>query len=164
MIDVADLDLLCEDIQTKGISITNPESIKVKFLFNLFSKTLPWQNSYLNFFEGVPLQIGFQQMKNQKTREYMGKYMVPNATENNIEGINRIKISGNFSNNDFELLKKVFDVVLITENSLHVRLQHSQDIIFEKAMEYNVLVSLKRKENKLKEENCWIENTKVCFE
>ncbi|MFJ9465733.1 hypothetical protein [Viridibacillus arvi] len=164
MIDVADIDLLCEDIRSKGIAVTNPESIKIKFLFNLFSKTLPWQNSYLNFFEGVPLQIGFQQMKNQKTREFMEKYMVPNAIENNIEGINRIKIRGNFSSNDFELLKKIFDFVMITEDSLKIKLQHSQEIIFEKAKEYNVSVSLKRKENKLKEENCWIENTKVCFE
>ncbi|ETT84214.1 hypothetical protein MKZ08_08250 [Viridibacillus sp. FSL R5-0477] len=164
MIDVADIDLLCEDMQSKGISITNPESIKIKFLFNLFSKTLPWQNSYLNFFEGVPLQIGFQQMINQKTRDFMGKYMVPNALENNIEGINRIKISGNFSNNDFELIKKVFDFVMITEDSLQIRLQHSQEIIFEKAKEYKVMVSLKGKYNKLKVENCWIENTKISLE
>lgn len=164
MIDVADIDKLCSVLKTKGIPITKPESLNIKFLFNLFSKTLPWTNSYLNFFENVPLQIGFQQMKNQKTRDYMEKYMVPNATTNDIEGINSIRINGSFSDNDFELLKNVFEDALIKDNSLHIGLQSSQEIIFIKAKEYKVTVSLKRKDNKQVKENCWIENTKLCFE
>lgn len=53
---------------------------------------------------------------------------------------------------------------MITEDSLQIRLQHSQEIIFEKAKEYKVMVSLKGKYNKLKVENCWIENTKISLE
>ncbi|MBK3496429.1 hypothetical protein JFL43_16505 [Viridibacillus sp. YIM B01967] len=164
MLDVADIDKLSTELQTKGVSISKPESLKIKFLFNLFSKTLPWRNSYLDFFQGVPLQIGFQQMKNQKTRDYMEKYMLPNAAENNIGGIKKITISGKFSNTDFEMLKIVFEDVLVRENRLHIKLQNSQEVIFEKAREYKVMVSLKSNDNNLVEENCWIENTKLCYE
>ena len=144
MLDVSNLDKLVGDVQSKGIAISKPESITIDFLFKLISKTLPWRNSYLDFFQRVPMQIGFQQMNNEKTRAALQKRMVPNATENNITGIQRIHITGRFSVSDFNMLKNIFEQVIENEDKLVIALDHSQQLVFEKAMQFNVKVTLNR--------------------
>ena len=67
MLDVDNINEVYENFKSKNISITNPEYLKFKWLFNLLTRTMPWQNSYIKFFEGIPLQIGFQQMKDDET-------------------------------------------------------------------------------------------------
>ena len=65
---------------------------------------MPWRNSYFPFFEGIPLQIGLQQMRDEKSVEFMRQYMVPNAKDNGIDGIEEIKIKGAFTESDFKLI------------------------------------------------------------
>ena len=84
MLDVDNINEVYENFKSKNISITNPEYLKFKWLFNLLTRTMPWQNSYIKFFEGIPLQIGFQQMKDDEARNFMKQYMVPNSYENGI--------------------------------------------------------------------------------
>lgn len=79
MLDVDNINEVYENFNSKNISITNPEYLKFKWLFNLLTRTMPWQNSYIKFFEGIPLQIGFQQMKDDEARNFMKQYMVPNS-------------------------------------------------------------------------------------
>ncbi|WP_373208081.1 hypothetical protein [Clostridium paraputrificum] len=79
MLDVDNINEVYENFKSKNISITNPEYLKFKWLFNLLTRTMPWQNSYIKFFEGIPLQIGFQQMKDDEARNFMKQYMVPNS-------------------------------------------------------------------------------------
>lgn len=63
MLDVDDLDKIYEEMI--DTNITKPQYLQFKWGFGLFTKTMPWRNSYFPFFEGVPLQIGLQQMKDE---------------------------------------------------------------------------------------------------
>ena len=105
MLDVDNINEVYENFKSKNISITNPEYLKFKWLFNLLTRTMPWQNSYIKFFEGIPLQIGFQQMKDDEARNFMKQYMVPNSYENGISGIDKVIVKGALTSNDKDLLK-----------------------------------------------------------
>ena len=105
MLDVDNINEVYENFKSKNISITNPEYLKFKWLFNLLTRTMPWQNSYIKFFEGIPLQIGFQQMKDDEARNFMKQYMVPNSYENGINGIDKVIVKGALTSNDKDLLK-----------------------------------------------------------
>ncbi|MCH7321971.1 transporter [Solibacillus sp. MA9] len=161
MLDVNNLDEVVQRLQTKEISISDPEKIKIEFFFKLFSKTMPWQNSYLNFFENVPLQIGFQQLDSEKIRKGFEKYMVPNSSENNISGITQIHIFGNFTPSDFKMLSIVFEETILTENQLTVLLENCQKLIFETSKDYSVQVTLKSENNFFNMGTCIIENTSI---
>lgn len=100
MLDVDNINEVYENFKSKNISITNPEYLKFKWLFNLLTRTMPWQNSYIKFFEGIPLQIGFQQMKDDEARNFMKQYMVPNSYENGINGIDKVIVKGALTSND----------------------------------------------------------------
>ncbi|MGL5328010.1 MAG: hypothetical protein ACRDD7_01995, partial [Peptostreptococcaceae bacterium] len=113
MLDTEDIDKLYNLLISKNIKVTKPEHLKFKWFFNLFTKVMPWQNCYIDFLEGIPLQIGFQQMNDQKSRDFMEQYMVPNSRDNNIEGINKVIIKGNLTHNDIELISSVFDMYII---------------------------------------------------
>ncbi|WP_274307210.1 transporter [Solibacillus daqui] len=161
MLDVNNLDEVVQRLQTQEISISDPEKIKIEFFFKLFSKTMPWQNSYLNFFENVPLQIGFQQLDSKKIRKGFEKYMVPNSSENNISGITQIHIFGNFTLSDFKMLCTVFEETILTENQLTVLLENCQKLIFETSKDYSVQVTLKSENNFFNVGTCIIENTSI---
>ncbi|MBD8035101.1 hypothetical protein H9635_00020 [Solibacillus sp. A46] len=158
MIDVNNIDAHVQRFQKEGIFISNPERIKIEFFFKLFSKTMPWQNSFLNFFEKIPLQIGFQQMDSEKIRKGFEKYMVPNSKENNISGIAKIHISGDFTISDYQMLRTVFEKTIDNENQLIVQLENSQEIIFEKAKDYSVKALLKNDNSSFSRKTCEIEN------
>lgn len=164
MLDVKDLNQLVQKIVSKKIPISQPESIKIEFFFKLISKTMPWTNSYLDFFQNVPMQIGFQQMNNEKTRLKLEKYMVPNSRENNITGIKRIQIAGQFTKVDFEMLKLVFDNILEEEARLTIHLEHRKVLVFEQAAAFNVQVVLNSTQSNLQNKDCWIENTQIINE
>ena len=119
---------------------------------------MPWQNSFLNFFENIPLQIGFQQMDSEKIRKGLEKYMVPNSYENNISGITNIHIAGDFTSSDFSILRTVFENTRDHENQLIVQLEHSQNIIFEKTNVYSVTVTLKNDNSSFSRKTCKVEN------
>ncbi len=65
-LDVEDINHLYENTKAKGIDITKTEWLKFKWFFNILTRTMPWMNSYLPFFEVLPFQLGFQQMKDVK--------------------------------------------------------------------------------------------------
>lgn len=125
---------------------------------------MPWRNSYLPFFEGVPLQLGFQQMKDKKSTQWMRSYMVPNATENGIQGIKEISIEGTFTNSDFKQLQRIFDKAEVTDHEVNVFLNSNQQVTFKKAATYQVQVILFSKNNTYHPNKIKIENTELLIQ
>ncbi len=78
MLDVPDIDFIVQNLKSKGIPVTEPKWLEFKWFFNILTRRMPWRNSYIPFFENVPFQIGFQEMKDDRSRELMNQYMVPN--------------------------------------------------------------------------------------
>lgn len=149
MLDANNLDRIYEEMtRIKSVNMTEPKFLQFKWGFGLFTRTMPWRNSYFPFFQGVPLQIGLQQMKDEKSTEWMRQYMVPNARDNGIDGISQIKIEGAFTESDFELIHAVFDTKESMENGILVHLDHEQKLIFEQADEYKVHVALSSNNSK----------------
>ena len=140
MLDVDDIEALYINVVEKGIDITKPEWLKFKWFFQILTRTMPWKNAYIPFFQKVPLQIGFQQMKDDKSREFMRQYMVPNSRDNGISGIKKVKISGVFTDEDFEMLKIVFEnkVENSNEGNLVLTLKNEQLIEFARDEQYTV--------------------------
>ncbi len=139
-LDTDDINKLYDTLQKKHIQITAPEYLKFKWLFNVFTHTMPWQNSYLPFFEGIPMQLGFQQMKDEKSRSLMQKHMVPNSRNNMIMGIKKVLIRGAFTSSDRMLITTVFDNCIVQDNTMTIRLDHNQVLVFEKSERYEILV------------------------
>ncbi|WP_052344247.1 hypothetical protein [Bacillus ndiopicus] len=142
MLDVDDLDKIYEEMTNNySISISEPKYLQFKWGFGLFTRTMPWRNSYFPFFEGIPLQIGLQQMKDKKSAEFMHKYMVPNARDNDINGIEEIIIKGPLTDSDFKLINTIFKNKESTENGIVIYLDNNQKLYFEKENEYTVNVT-----------------------
>ncbi|WP_343101208.1 hypothetical protein [Romboutsia sp. MSSM.1001216sp_RTP31141st1_G3_RTP31141_220114] len=116
MLDVVNIDEVYNLLNKKSIEITKPEHLKFKWFFNMLTRTMPWQNSYINFFEGVPLQIGFQQMNDEKSRKFMNEYMIPNSRDNDIIGISEVIVRGPLTNNDIKLIHNIFDIYILKQN------------------------------------------------
>ena len=92
MLDVKNIDNLYKELNNNNICVSEPKTLEFKWMFNLLTRRMPWKNMYLDMFEGVPFQIGFQQMDNEKARSFMQQYMVPNSTDNQIKGILKVII------------------------------------------------------------------------
>jgi len=161
MLEVKDLNSLIENLRHKGISISEPEKITVRFLFGLIKKSMPWSNSYLDFFDYVPLQIGFQQMDNEKIRQSLEKHMIPNSTDNNISGIKIVHVYGPFTTKDFQLLQLIFENVTVTNKQLRILLDGDQELIVEVSNIYNVEVKLNHEKQSSIIQKAWIENTMI---
>ena len=159
MLDVEDLDNIYEEMMHHSIPITEPQYLQFKWGFGLFTRTMPWRNSYFPFFEGVPLQIGLQQMKDEKSVEFMRQYMVPNARENGIDGIEEIKVTGTFTESDFQLINTIFKRKEPIENGVVVYLNHNQKLLFESGDEYKV--DIKTSSNNVKHSEVTIENISI---
>lgn len=138
MLDTDNINEVYSSIKEKNIKITTPEFLKFKWFFNIFTRTMPWKNSYIPFFEGVPIQIGFQQMKDDKSRNFMNQYMVPNSRDNNILGIKKVVIRGNFTSTDLYLINKIFNVNITNSIPLTIKLKDDQELIFERSNKYHV--------------------------
>ena len=137
MLDVENIDEVYSMLTSKNIKITKPEHLKFKWFFNLLTKVMPWQNCYSDFLEGIPLQIGFQQMNDQKSRDFMEQYMVPNSRDNNINGISKVIIKGSLTNNDIKLLSTIFDDSIIENEPLTIKLNQNQILVFEESNNYS---------------------------
>ena len=161
MLDVDDLDNIHNSLCSKNINITTPEFLKFKWFFNLFTRIMPWRNSYINFFEGLPLQIGFQEMKDDKARKFMKKYMVPNSRENEILGIKKIVVKGSFTQNDIEVIEKTFSEYIINRTPITIKLDKNQTLIFENAKEYEVDIFTQCNNENLQNKKIQIENISV---
>lgn len=139
MLDVDNMDKLVQVLEEKNIKITRPQWLEFKWFFNLLTRRMPWRNCYLPFFEGVPFQIGFQEMKDDKSREFMSTYMVPNARENDINGIYKAVIEGAFTENDFALIASVFgEAVQRKKESIVISLYQGQVLELVKSNLYKV--------------------------
>jgi len=162
MLDVPNIQQTYENIKQKGLTITHPEYLKFKWGMGLFTRTMPWMNSYFDFFEGVPVQIGLQQMKDQKSEDFMCQYMVPNARDNGITGIEKITIYGKFSDNDFKMIDLMFSEVDTKKDIKNVYLYDGkQSVCFVRNTNHSVLVQAngpdEYKGNKVSIENLTLE-------
>lgn len=161
MLDTNSLDNIYNVFRDRNINITTPEFLKFKWFFNLFTRTMPWKNSYINFFEGAPLQIGFQEMKDDKARKFMEEYMVPNSRENEILGIKKIVVKGSFNQNDIEVIEKIFSEYIINTTPITIKLDKNQTLIFEKDKEYKVDIFTQCNNEKFKNKKILIENVTI---
>jgi hypothetical protein len=161
MIDVDNVDLEYQRIVNKGICITEPKYLQFKWFFNLFTRTMPWRNSYIDFFEGVPMQIGFQQMKDWKALDFMHKYMVPNSKDNGINGITKIIIKGDFVKADFDLIQKIFKITEPKNDTIFVTLSNNQQLFFKKSNSFSAEVYTYGNNKILYGSNIEIESVKV---
>lgn len=141
MLDVEDIDGTYHSLSRNGLQLTRPKWLEFRWFFNLLTRRMPWRNCYTPFFKGVPLQIGFQEMKDEKSREFMNQYMVPNSRDNGIHGISRVMIKGPFTENDFDMISMIFDGILSKkEGSIEVKLTSTQFIEFAVNVSYQVEV------------------------
>ncbi|WP_195263033.1 hypothetical protein [Clostridium sp. 1001275B_160808_H3] len=161
MIDTNSLDKIYDIFKNRNINISKPEFLKFKWFFNLFTRTMPWRNSYVNFLEGIPLQIGLQEMKDDKSRKFMEEYMVPNSIDNEILGIEKIIVKGPITTNDIELIKKIFKEYIIRDFPLTMTLDNNQTLIFKEDKEYSVDIFTKCDNEKFKNKKVEIENITI---
>lgn len=167
MIDVEDIEALYEKLKSKGITLTRPEWLRIKLLLGITMK-MPWRNSYLSFFEKVPFQIGFQQIKDKKSLEYMRRQMEPNSRQNHIEGISKVVIYGGFTDKEFDRLSAVFESRAnrkVDEEGracLEVRLNSKQKLELIEASNYKVEVYTTSKVTRDIEASTTIENITLC--
>lgn len=138
MLDVENIDELYQFAHTKNVAMSEPKWLEFKWFLNLLTRRMPWRNSYLPFFEHVPFQIGFQEMKDDKARDFMEQYMVPNASEQGINGITDVIVSGRFTENDFIMLDCIFgDKIKEVDGNRHLILS-GQTVLFQQADTYTV--------------------------
>lgn len=142
MLDVVNLQELYQIKSDRGLTITAPEYLKFKWGFGLFTRTMPWMNSYYPFFEGVPFQLGLQQIKDRQSEEHLSKSMIPNSRDHGIDRIDRITVAGRYTENDFSLLSAIFPNAEVREDEVEVILeQKRQKLIFKRSATYTVQVS-----------------------
>ncbi len=140
-LEVDDIEATYQKLIEQNIQVSAPEPLKFKWFFNLLSKTMPWKNSYLPKFEGMPFQFFLQQLNDEKSKEYMQKYMVPNSRENNINGILEVKIYGILTEQDKNIIKALFNDYTVTDSTITVSLGN-QIISFIESKKYSVEVIL----------------------
>lgn len=121
-LEVEDIEATYQKLIRQNIQVSTPEPLTFKWFFNLLSKTMPWKNSHLPKFEGVPFQFFLQQLNDEKSKAFMQKYMVPNSRENNINGILEVKIYGLLTEQDKRILKALFKDCKIKDSTITVAL------------------------------------------
>ncbi|CEI72608.1 hypothetical protein [Romboutsia hominis] len=161
MLDVVNIDEVYNLLNKKSIEITKPEHLKFKCFFNMLTRTMPWQNSYINFFEGVPLQIGFQQMNNEKSRKFMNEYMIPNSRDNDIIGISEVIVRGPLTNNDIKLIHNIFDIYITQTEPLTIQLNQQHVLVFEDSESYSVDIITKCNNKSFNNKSISIENIAI---
>lgn len=122
-LEVEDIEATYQSLNRQNIHVTKPEPLKFKWFFNLLSKTMPWKNSYLPKFEGMPFQFFLQQLNDEKSKALMQKYMVPNSREKNINGILEIKVYGILTERDKDIIKSLFQDYKIDHKTITVSLE-----------------------------------------
>lgn len=158
MLDVENIEVIYQEMTEKGMQITKPEWLEFKWFFNMLTRRMPWRNCYVPFFEHVLFQIGFQEMKDEKARDFMSQYMVPNSREQGIDGIYHAVIKGQYTDRDFDMLMKIFGERARKDNDvIQMELASNQTIEFVKAKEYEIDLFTNESTGKFVE----IENIKI---
>lgn len=164
IIETDDLDREYQRLTDEGMEITPPEYLKFKWFFNLLTRTMPWRNSYIPFFEGVPLQLSIQQMKDQKSKDFMHQYMTPNSRDEGINGIKRLIIKGSFTDNDKERIRTFFGESIDSDDNIIVRLKSKQELVFMQSSEYSVELQVEDTKDALGDSYIDIENIHIIKE
>ena len=160
MLETENINALYSKLQKKEMSL--PEQAKYKLFYGLMSISPPWKNSYLPFFEGVPFQIGFQQINNEKSKEKMYKQMKPNSRDNGYTGISYIEIYGKFTQKDRGIIYSLFTTKGDMKNgNLIWELKNNQKIVFIQAEEYNTIVYLVKENDNKGRDFVKIENVSI---
>ena len=129
-LDTSDIQNEYNRLKKLDVNITEPEYLKFKWFLGLLTRTMPWQNAYLPFFEGAPFQLGLQQMKDEASNARMRQYMVPNSKDNKIDSIAVLKLHGNYTEHDIRLLRCVFPTAVESEKDLVIQLSSKQTLSF----------------------------------
>lgn len=158
MIDVENIDYEYDRLIKENVDISRPEYLKFKWFFKLLTRKMPWRNSYINYFQKIPFQMGFQQMKDEKALNFMRSYMVPNSIDKGILGINKIIINGEFQSSDFNIIQKIFINAKLEKNKIFVNLKNNQTLIFIKNDEFFIEVFTKRERKNINSNFTKIEN------
>lgn len=138
-LEVDNIEATYQNLIKRNIPVSIPEPLKFRWFFKLLSKTMPWRNSYLPKFEGMPFQFFLQQLNDEKSKAFMQQYMVPNSREKNISGISEVKIFGSYTENDKNLIKSIFENCEINNGIIKVTLG-KQIITFIESKSYSVEV------------------------
>lgn len=141
-LEVEDIDETYEKLLSHHVNVSPPEPLKFRWFFNLLHKTMPWRNSYLPELEGMPFQFFLQQLNDEKSKNYMEQYMVPNSQEHGIEGIAEVVIYGELTAADKKLIYALFGDYEESEDFLKINLGQ-QSIRFIDSAIYKVEVILK---------------------
>ncbi|RAN88372.1 hypothetical protein B5P41_18845 [Bacillus sp. SRB_28] len=161
-IDVENIDKVYGKMIEGGIGITKPEPLQYKWFFNLFKKTMPWKNAYIQPMKGMPFQFFLQQMDDQKSREYMEKYMNPNSLEQGITGINTVKLYGEITNGDRDIISCLFSDVTNEEEEIVIRLNNQMIYLIQSDEHFTEIIldckSEAHREKKLNIENVTLIN------
>jgi hypothetical protein len=112
-------------------------------------------------FSGVPFQIGYQQIKNQKTKNSMKSHMTPNSRDNAIQGIKKVVVEGAFTEGDLWRLNQLFPQAEESEGTLSVTLEKEETLLFKLANEYRVTVHTDCNQEKFKDKSLSIENVTI---
>ncbi|MBA2134103.1 hypothetical protein [Capillibacterium thermochitinicola] len=102
------LDEIREELKGRGIPVSDPERISFRWFFGLFKKTMPWRSIFTASIPGTDLEICYGELDSPDIMEKMKAYMVPNAADNGIEGIKEAIVRGNFSEEAWGYIRKLF--------------------------------------------------------
>lgn len=102
------LDEIKEELRSRGITVSEPERISFRWFFGLLKKTMPWRSIFTDPIPGTDLQICYMELDSPDIMEKMKTYMVPNAAVNGIEGIKEAVVKGNFSEDAWVYIRKLF--------------------------------------------------------
>ncbi|WP_320130612.1 VOC family protein [uncultured Sphaerochaeta sp.] len=161
LFETSDIESEYARLSTLNVPVTRPEPMKIKKFLGMFSRTLPWRNSFVFRFSGVPLQIGFIEYKNAKAHNILRKRRMPNSRIHSVEGIEDISIKGSFSDGDLWILTQVFPDARDTSEGLVVTLEGNQHLVCEKGPDYLVSVRTDCTEGQWRGKEVVIENVTV---
>lgn len=108
-LEVEDIDKTYQKLLSHNVNVSPPEPLKFRWFFNLLNKTMPWRNAYLPEFKGIPFQFFLQQLNDEKSKQYMEQYMVPNSRDHDITGITEVIIYGELTEDDKKVIFALFD-------------------------------------------------------
>ena len=140
-LEVDDIEATYQKLIKQNVQVSMPEPLKFKWFFKLLSKTMPWKNSYLPMFEGIPFQFFLQQLNDEKSKAFMQQYMVPNSREMNINGILEVKIYGILTEQDKNIIKVLFQDIEVQDRTITISLGR-QTISFVESKNHSVEVIL----------------------
>lgn len=140
-IDVDNVERVYEILKSRGVEVTDPERISIKYCFGLLKKNMPWRYVFSKEIPGTNLQIFFQQYDSPKVVEKFKPYMVPNTEENGIRGIEQATVKYNFSNKAIEYINKLFPNAKSEGNRTVIDMDDCK-LVFEKEKNIDLKVQL----------------------